>query len=393
MGLLENRSLLLKSNKILKIDHKNKFKDLNYKKINLNESIIIPGLINSHIHLELNWVHKKLREYKNFPEWLNQIIDLKKNNLNKNVIKKSIKDAIISSIKSGVTTIGQISSYNGIDIPIINKYGIRCCYFYEIANSNKDNFIKNLKVIERRLIKKNLISIGIFPHSIYSLDTKIWETIISICKKKGYITSTHLSESRDEVQFIKGNDNKFDNLIFQKLISTPNIYRRKSFSPLKYLKYINFLDLNPTLVHMNNLSNEDKDIVKKNNLRIIICPRSNVFLKEKLPDLEFMLNYDLTGLGTDGLSSNHDLNIINEMYFLYKKAKKLKIRNLKEKILYIATLGGAKCLGIDNQVGSIQENKKADLIGFKITQKNPLNSILYDGGKNINLRMIDGKII
>jgi len=56
-------------------------------------------------------------------------------------------------------------------------------------------------------------------------------------------------------------------------------------------------------------------------------------------------------------------------------------------------LGGAKCLGIDNQVGSIQENKKADLIGFKITQKNPLNSILYDGGKNINLRMIDGKII
>ena len=56
-----------------------------------------------------------------------------KNNLNKNVIKKSIKDAIISSIKSGVTTIGQISSYNGIDIPIINKYGIRCCYFYEIA--------------------------------------------------------------------------------------------------------------------------------------------------------------------------------------------------------------------------------------------------------------------
>jgi len=73
--------------------------------------------------------------------------------------------------------------------------------------------------------------------------------------------------------------------------------------------------------------------------------------------------------------------------------KKLKIKNLKEKILYIATLGGAKCLGIDNQVGSIQENKKADLIGFKITQKNPLNSILYDGGKNINLRMIDGKII
>ena len=65
----------------------------------------------------------------------------------------------------------------------------------------------------------------------------------------------------------------------------------KSFCPLKYLKYINFLDLE-NLVHMNNLSNEDKDIVK-NNLRIIICPKINVFLKENLPDLEFMLNYEV----------------------------------------------------------------------------------------------------
>ena len=123
------------------------------------------------------------------------------------------------------------------------------------SNSNKDNFIKNLKVIERRLIK-NLISIT-FPHSIYSLDTKIWERYPIV--KRGILLQ-HIYP-KVECCIIKGNDNKFDNLIFQNLFQLQTYIEEKVF--LFNPKYINFLDLNPTLVHMNNLSNEDKDIVKK----------------------------------------------------------------------------------------------------------------------------------
>ena len=143
---------------------------------------------------------------------------------------------------------------------------------------------------------------------------------------------------------------------------------------------------------MNNLSNEDKSIIKKNQLKIVLCPRSNLFLNEKLPDLKFFLNYHSTGLGTDGLSSNDDLNFINEMNFIYLSSKKLKVKNLKEKILSISTIGGAKCLGLDKKIGSIEINKRADLIAFEIKDRNPVDSIIFREGKNISFKMIDGKI-
>ena len=99
-----------------------------------------------------------------------------------------------------------------------------------------------------------------------------------------------------------------------------------------------------------------------------------------------------TGLGTDGLSSNDDLNFINEMNFIYLSSKKLKVKNLKEKILSISTIGGAKCLGLDKKIGSIEINKRADLIAFEIKDRNPVDSIIFREGKNISFKMIDGKI-
>ena len=80
------------------------------------------------------------------------------------------------------------------------------------------------------------------------------------------------------------------------------------------------------------------------------------------------------------------------MSFLYLNSKKLNVKNLKEKILSISTIGGAKCLGLDKKIGSIEENKIADLIAFEIKDQDPFDSIIFREGKNIRLKMIDGKI-
>ncbi|GIR29402.1 hypothetical protein CM15mP43_10260 [bacterium] len=87
------------------------------------------------------------------------------------LIKESIKQAIEECSSCGVTTIGEIASYNGLDISIIKKSGLRCSYFYEIANSNSLNFEKNILKIEKKINKNSMIELKVFPHSIYSLDT------------------------------------------------------------------------------------------------------------------------------------------------------------------------------------------------------------------------------
>ena len=77
-GLLENQSLIIKNNNIFDFGPLEKFKKLKYKRIDLKNSLIMPGFVNAHIHLELNWVNKKLKKFNNFPGWLEQIIYLKK---------------------------------------------------------------------------------------------------------------------------------------------------------------------------------------------------------------------------------------------------------------------------------------------------------------------------
>ena len=92
--------------------------------------------------------------------------------------------------------IGEIASYNGLDISLIKKSGLRCSYFYEIANSNSLNFEKNILKIEKKINKNSMIELKVFPHSIYSLDTNTWKKCKKFSTKNKLSICTHLSESR-----------------------------------------------------------------------------------------------------------------------------------------------------------------------------------------------------
>ena len=137
----------------------------------------------------------------------------------------------------------------------------------------------------------------------------------------------------------------------------------------------------------------DLKILKKRQYPVVICPRSNLYLNQKLPNLRFFMNYKKTGLGTDGLSSNISINFLDEINFLYLNAKKILINNPERRILEIATLGGAKALGLDNSIGTIEKNKKADLIAFNLKNKDPYLSVMHSNSGDLKMSMIDGKII
>ena len=392
-GLLENYSIVIKKNKIFNILPKKMSAKIKYPEISLGNSIIIPGFVNAHIHLELNWVNQLLQPFSDFPSWLQQIIELKKNNNEKKMIRDSVVESLSSSIASGVTTIGQISSYDGEDVQEIKNSKIRCAYFFEIANSKlKMASLKKLKT-KYKSIHGSLINFRLFPHSIYSLDTENLIKIFKIADNLKIGLGIHLSESKDEVKFIKGLKNKFDDKIFQLLVNKPLILRNKNFTPLGYLKNLNLLNQNPTLIHMNNLSVNDRLDIEEYDLPITICPRSNLFLNEKIPDLKFLINRHNVGLGTDGLSSNHSLNFLDEIRFLYLISKEILKNKTAERIIEIATLGGAKCLNLEEQIGTIENGKFADLIAFKIKSQDPLNSIINASNKDIKLKMINGEVI
>ncbi len=118
-----------------------------------------------------------------------------------------------------------------------------------------------------------------------------------------------------------------------------------------------------------------------------------MFLNQRLPDLDYLLRKKEVGIGTDGLSSNFSLDFLEELKFLYLSSKSIVKKNLEENIINKATIDGARALGIEDKVGSIEKGKKADLIAFEIRNSNPYLSIINSNKKDLMMAMVNGKII
>ena len=391
---LRNHSVIINKERIEKIIPSSEVNKSSYKVINLEDSVLMPGFVNAHIHLELDWIRKGLTSFDSFPSWLKQIINLKRENNNRGVITQSVRKSLKETINSGVTTIGQISSYGGLDFEEIVKSKIRTVYFFEIANSTisrtKQPFFEKLKSLNKE--NNDMFTLKLFPHSIYSLDTVALEEMLAKAYKEKVDLGIHLSESKDEVKLIQKKKNAFEDIIFPILERRPRIKIRGS-SPLSYLHKLNKYKSNIVLVHMNNLLKEDFEILRKQEYPVVLCPRSNLFLNQKMADLNFFMNYGKAGIGTDGLSSNFSINFLDEIRFLYLHSKRFIKKNSEKIVLEKATLGGARALGIDKLVGTIETNKKADLIAFKIKNNDPFMSVIDSNNSDLKLSIINGQIV
>ena len=393
-GPLHNHSVIINKERIEKIIPSSEVDKSSYKVINLEDSVLMPGFVNAHIHLELNWIRKGLTSFNSFPSWLEQIINLKRENNNREVITQSVQTSLKETINSGVTTIGQISSYSGLDFEEIVKSKIRAVYFFEIANSTisrtKEPFFEKLKSLNKK--NNDMFTLKLFPHSIYSLDTVALEEILAKAYKEKVDLGIHLSESKDEVRLIQKKKNAFEDMIFPILERRPRIKIRGN-SPLSYLHKLNKDKSNIILIHMNNLLKEDFKILRGQKYPVVLCPRSNLFLNQKMADLNFFMNYENTGIGTDGLSSNFSINFLDEIRFLYLHSKRFIKKNSEKIVLEKATLGGARALGIDKFVGTIEKNKKADLIAFRIKNNDPFMSVIDSNNSDLKLSIINGQIV
>ena len=390
--ILQDSSVIIEEDKIKDIVPNKLVSKNKYKTINLKNAILMPGFINCHTHLELNWTQKLIEPFSTFPLWLKQIIELKRRKITKKVLVNSVIDSINESINSGVTTIGEISSYDGVDFKPLKKSGLRVVYFYEFTNSTYGNLNKKFFTELLEESKNDMFELRIFPHSLYSLDTNKIKKLLRLAYEKKLRVAIHLSESIDEVSLTKGKSNGFNEIIFPMIKNKPKIEIINS-TPLKLLDEINIEDLDIALVHMNNLNKGDRKILNKKQYSVIICPRSNMFLNQKLPDLDYLLRKKEVGIGTDGLSSNFSLDFLEELKFLYLSSKNIIKKNLEENIINKATIDGAKALGIEDKVGSIEKGKKADLIAFEIRNSNPYLSIINSNKKDLMMTMVNGKII
>jgi 5-methylthioadenosine/S-adenosylhomocysteine deaminase len=355
----------------------------------LGSGVLLPGFINAHVHLELGWIKEKIGSFEGFTGWLKQIIEAKREAIAEQTILDSVKDGVKELIASGVTTVGEISSYGGIDKQLLKDSGLRTILFREVLDSKEETCdfteFENGPLLEERL----------FPHALYSCSPGLLKKVLESNKRNNIPLGIHLAESPEETEFVRRKENGIESNIFP-IIKKEPVSRDKADTPFSYLRSMGFFEgTKVSAVHMVQVEPEEVEEIRARDVGVILCPRSNFFLQVGVPPVKQYDELDRVGLATDGLSSNYNLNYFEELRVLHLLMSLSLGKKAAYKAVYAATLGGAKALYIEDKTGSIEKGKEADLIFLKSYNQSsdPYMSVVSSTNDILEMLMVRGNIL
>jgi cytosine/adenosine deaminase-related metal-dependent hydrolase len=355
----------------------------------LRNAVLMPGLVNVHTHTELPELLKTIRS-RTFPDWILNLINAKKGLSLKNYTSATAKN-INTIIQTGTTTIGEICT-QGISPTLLKQSGLRALVFHEIIKMGTETTGKRSGRQLPLGTDSVLVKFGLSPHSPYTVSETVLRNIVTLANKKHLRIAMHVAESRDELKLLWRNKSGLAKLY--KLASWDIDSAPTGSSSFEYLNRIGFLSPRLLAVHAVQVTDEDIVLIKKSNVSVAHCPRSN---KEtgvgRMPLKKFLDSGVTVGLGTDSLASSPNLSMWDEMRYACKIHRRDGIT--AKDILTLVTVGGAKALGLAEEIGTIEPGKKADIIAVPLPSKNTgdIYSDLLRETKSCIMAMVNGKIL
>lgn len=353
------------------------------KIINAEEMVCMPGLINTHTHLGMS-IFKGYKDDNELMDWLNKVIWPIEDKFTDNEIYWNSYMSSIEMIKSGTTTFNDM--YFNMDkvIEVAEQTGQRAVISWSVTDhSIRDKFEKTKEYFNKYNHKDSLIKIYVSAHAGYTCNPETITKCVNLAKELETGIHIHLAETKAEEQIIK---------------------ERYSKTPTQYLKDLGVFEVPVILAHGIYFSKEDIETLKTIKGGISHNPISNCKLASGICDVTNLKKEGITvAIGTDGAGSTTTLDMFEEMRVTgyLQKVSKLDSTCIKAyDILKMATIEGAKILGLDNEIGTIEEGKKADIILININKTHlyPINDIcsnlVYSAtGQDVDTVIIDGKII
>ena len=343
------QSILIKDNLIAEIS--SQIDESNASKIiDATGKIVIPGLINTHTHLSMT-LFRGLADDLSLDSWLNDHIWPMEANLNGDFCYIGALLGAVELIKSGTTTFSDMYFYMEDVARAIDEAGIRAVLSYGMIDfgdeEKRKNEIKaNLELFEAcDGMADGRIKVFFGPHSPYTASEELLIKVRELADEYNMGIHIHVSETQKEIE---------------------DVSSQKGLRPFEYLDKIGFLGPDVVAAHSVWLSDNEIEIIKKNNVKISHNPCSNMKLASGVAPVSKLIENDIcVSIGTDGASSNNNLDLIEELKTasLLQKVSTLdpKVLNSDEAIA-MGTIKGAEALGLESEIGSIEVGKKADIV-------------------------------
>lgn len=332
----------------------------------LGDVILLPGLVNSHCHLDYTGMAGQLAPPKSFSAWIKSMVALK-GTWSLDDYFTSWKQGAAMLLRTGTTTVADIEAVPELIPQAWAATPLRVFTFRELINVRSRQPASEL--VERAVndwlgLPNASGRVGLSPHATYTASLELLELAARAAHRRQWRLTTHLAESEEEFEmFMYRQGAMYDWLKSQRDMSDCG-----RGSPVQHLERCGYLDENLLAVHVNYLWRHDAGILGRNQVSVVHCPRSHEYFHHlRFPREELESAGVNLCLGTDSLAtvrgdrSHHlELNLFSEMRTLADKASDLA----SEKILRMATVNGARALGKAGEVGELSENALADLIAL-----------------------------
>lgn len=378
-----NMDILIEDKKIIKIS-KN-IKDSAEKVIDGTEKIVMPGLINTHAHVPMSIFRETVDGYIT-QDWLTQKIWPIEAKLTEEDIYFASMLSYIEMIYSGTTTINDMYFMQNKIVDAALDTGVRLQVtrtLMDTDGSGEKKLIEIEEFIKKYKEKYDTISLNVGIHGLYTNTEEYLQKGLEIAKKYKLPVNMHFCENEQEREDIKKMYN----------VASP-------IEPIeKYFKNVHLI-----LAHAVKLTNEEIERIAKQDIYIAHCPVSNLKLGCGIAPITKMQEENICiSLGTDGQGSGSNLDMFETMKYtalLQKGYLENPTLMPAYEVLKMATINGAKTLNLENQIGSIEEGKLADIIILNLDSPLtlPLNDIIAEivynvKAQNVETTIVNGKIL
>ncbi|OPX21098.1 MAG: S-adenosylhomocysteine deaminase [Desulfobacca sp. 4484_104] len=350
--------------------------------------IIMPGLINAHTHAAMT-CFRGLADDLPLAEWLNDYIFPAERQIDRDLVYWGTKLAMAEMLLSGTTTFCDMYLFADAVAQAATEAGMRAVIgevLYDFPSSNygpPENGLRFSEDLCLRWKADPLIRVAIQPHAIYTCSPELLVRCGELAARHEVRLIIHLAETWQEVK---------------------DCQARYGATPVGHLHRLGLLDSRLVADHAVALSAADVELMAQHGASVVHCPESNMKLASGIaPVVELLAQGVKVGLGTDGCASNNDLDLLQEMD---TTAKLHKVHHFDptvlpaSAVLELATRGSAGVLDLDQELGSLEPGKRADVIVIDCQQPhmipmyNPCSHLVYVAtGADVRTVLVNGRVL
>ncbi len=359
------------------------------KVIELPGQILIPGLINTHGHAAMSLM-RGLADDLPLMEWLTEHIwPAEQKLVGDDFVAVGTELAIAEMLRSGTTCFSDMYFYPDVAARVAHQHKIRAHISVPVLEfpsawaNNADEYIKKGLEVSDQYRNHPLIQVGFGPHAPYTVSDESLSRIRILANELDATIQIHLHETAQEVSDALAESGK---------------------RPLQRLADLDLLSPRLQCVHMTQVDDTDLALLSEYGCHVLHCPESNLKLASGISPVSKLLEAGVNvALGTDGAASNNDLNLLGEMRTaaLLAKAQSGNATAVPaHQALRMATINGAKALGIDRVTGSLECGKAADIVAVDLNDlglqplHNPASQLVYtDCSRQVSHVWVNGELL